>query len=1036
MSQLMRKSSALSLARHSAIAAAVGLLVASGSVHAQSTTNGTVYGTISASAGSTLLLENLGTGAKRTLTLDSNGSFQATALPPGRYKATLSSGGKVVSTEQIEVFAGQGSELKFSASNVLQTVEVVGRRKTIDVSRSNGGATFSAQEIARLPVRQDVASVVQLAPNTTQADFRYGKNAASFGGSGSSENAVYINGFTATNGLFQVGYSSLPFGSIAQTNVITGGYGAEFGRSTGGVINIVTKSGSNEFEVGGGFSFAPDSLRSKPRNIMYPNTGAPRNAATDGQVFYYREGDKRDEQVYNLYASGPIIKDKLFFYVAAEMGTNKQETARSASSSTSAGTNGWLKETTKVPRSFLKLDWNITDDHKVEFTGIRDKTKVDAKYYGLDYKTLQPNNIQNGGATFVNYNAGVPFLSATGAAMAAGQGADMNIIKYTGYLTDDLTVQALVGTSKTVRNQTPVGYIPGLYPIAAAEAARAPGINYTPTQVQGFTSNLLRDDAYDKNKGFRLDVEYKLNAQHTLRAGLDSNHIKATNGSSAAGGGGYTYLRTDKPGEILAGMDKAPNSTGSPLGALGYYVNETHYVDGATPQVRQAAQYIEDRYQVTKNLLVTVGLRNEQFRNTNSDDKTIVEKTRQLAPRLSTAWDVYGDSSFKIFGTAGRYHLQIPANLAVRFAGGSLNTSNFYTYTGVDPATGAPIGKVALGGVYSPNNELGVPPDPRGIAATDIKSNTQDEFTLGFEKALTPDWVGGMRINVRKLVSSIDDVSDTRPISAILAKTSQAEADYFAGHWNGALFNPGRTNTFLVPVDAKGTLREVTVPWSAWGFPEGVKRNYLALDFSLEHPMKNGWYGKVNYTWSRSRGNTEGQQKSDNGQADVSFTSVWDFPDLMLNSNGPLPNMRKHQIKAFGVYEFSDQISVSGNALIASGRPRSCTANLPPEQDSAGIGGYGSIFFVCPGAVGRGGLGWLPWETRLDAALMYRPSFIKGLTLKAEVFNIFNKQTVTAVNEALNVANQGTAVSPTSQMEQNYTMPRAVQFSAQYSHKF
>lgn len=1013
------------------VAGSTGVFIAP-SAFAQSTTNGTIYGQVKSDSGLTVVIENAGTGTKRTLTPNADGRFLATALPPGKYKVSALIAGKAIRTEEVEVLAGQGVEANLSAS--IATVEVVGRVSRIDVSQSNSGATFTAKDIERLSVQPTLASVVQLAPNTTKADFRYGNNAASFGGSGSSENAIYINGFTVTNGLYQVGYSSLPFGSVSQINILTGGYGAEFGRSTGGVINITTKSGSNDFEFSAGISASPNALRAKARNLMYPNTGTANNAATDGKIHYYNEANTRSEQTVNVSLSGPIIKDKLFFYAALEENRYDQQATRLSRASTTAASSGWLEQSSVVPRGLLKLDWNITDNHHLEYTGIRDKSKIDDKYFGFDYNSLQRNYVQRGGASFVNYASGVPFQTATGAALAAAQGADLNIIKYTGYLSDALTLQALYGTSKTVRQQQPVGYIPGLYPITAALNNRAPGVSYIPSQVQGFTSSLLRDGAMDENVGLRFDLEYKLNTQHTLRAGVDSNHIKAVNGTSSAGGGGWTYLKATDPAEILAGMTAAPNSTGSPLGAQGYYVDETHVSAGSTPQVRQAAQYIEDRFQVTKDLLLTFGLRNEQFTNTNQDDKPIIEKKRQLAPRFSAAWNVNGDSSLKVFGTAGRYHLQIPANLAVRFAGGSLNTERYYTYTGVDPVTGAPQGAVAIGSVYSPNREFGVPPDPRTIAATDIKSNTQDEFSLGFEKALNRDWNAGVRINYRNLVSSIDDVSDTRPIAA---KLSGAEKTYFENNWNGALFNPGTSNTFLVPVDAQGTLRKVTVAWDEWGFPEGLKRQYMALDFMLEHPFRNGWYGKVNYTWAKSTGNTEGQQKSDNGQADVGFTSVWDFPDIMLNSNGPLPNTRRHQIKAYGVYELTQEFAVSGNFLTMSGRPRSCTANLPTAQDTAGIGGgYGSIFFVCPGAVGRGALGTLPWETRLDLGFMYKPQWFPGLMAKLDIYNIADRQTVTSINEELNTRGAGSAVNGLSQQEQNYTSPRAMTISVQYNKKF
>jgi hypothetical protein len=1013
----------------------IGLAGVSGAF-AQSTTTGTIYGQVKAEPGTTITLENVGTGAKRTLTPDTNGRFQATALPPGTYKVSVLSGNAVVRTDLVDLLAGQGSEVDFTAAATgTQRIDVVGRIKTIDVSQSNSGATFTARELERLPIQQTVASVVQLAPNTTKADFRYGNNAASFGGSGSSENAIYLNGFTITNGLYQVGYSSLPFGAISQINVLTGGYGAEFGRSTGGVINITTKSGTNDYEFSAGLSISPSALRAKPKNIVYPMTGTANNAATDGKIYYYKQGDNRDEQTFNLSMSGPIIKDKLFFYAGAELSQYEQSTTRSSSASTSAGTTGWLQQFSNVPRGILKLDWHITDNHLLEYTGVRDKSKVEDNFYGFNYATLTPGTTKTGGASFVNYAAGVPFLTATGAAMSAAQGADLNILKYTGYLTDDLTIQALIGTSKTPRKQTPIGLIPGQYQVTAPINSRAPGINYIPTQPQLVTGSILRDGAEDTNTGGRFDIEYKLTRQHTLRGGIDSNNIKAVNGNALAGGGRWDYLKTPNGTDLLAGMTATPGSTGSPLGALGYYVDEVKQVTGGTPQVKQAAQYIEDRFQVTPNLLVTLGLRNEQFNNLNSTGESIIKKDRQLAPRLSAAWDVNGDASMKVFGTAGRYHLQIPANLAVRFASGSLNTERFYTYTGVDPVTGAPLGLVPIGNVYSANREFGVPPDARTIAATDIKSNTQDEFTIGFEKALSREWNGGMRFNYRKLVSSIDDVSDTRPIAAKL--TNPAEAAYFSNNWNGALFNPGQSNTFLVPVDANGTLRQVTVAWNEWGFPESLKRTYWALDFMLEHPFRNGWYGKINYTLSKSTGNTEGQQKSDNGQADVGFTSVWDFPELMINSNGPLPNSRRHQIKAYGVYQLTSELSVSGNFQAASGRPRSCTANLPAAQDPLGIGGqYGSIFFVCPNAPGRGALGTLPWETRLDLGFAFRPEALPGLTMKVDIYNVFNKQTVTSINEELNLRAAGATVSGLSQQEQNYSAPRAVTFAAQYTKKF
>lgn len=999
-------------------------------VMAQSNATGNIIGKIAPDASASVQIVGSDNGFKRTISPDASGTFRITSLPVGNYKVTLLKGSSVVSTQDVEVRIGQESEV---ALQQVQTVNVTSRRRAIDVTSSNSGSSFNSRELATLPLAPTVANIVQLAGGTTRADSRYGNNAASFGGSSASENAAYINGFPVTNSLYQVGYSSLPFGSIAEAQIITGGYGAEFGRSTGGVVNITTKSGTNNWEFGAGFTYAPDSLRGKAKNIMFPNTGA--NPKTDGKIYNYREGDKLTEKVYNAYVSGPLIKDKLFIYLGGEFTRMDRETARLASTSTVNNQTGWLVQKSDVPRYIAKIDWNITDNNRLEYTHISDESKVNDQYYGFNYDTKQRGYVQNGGARFKNYSAGVLFLNATGAALAAAQGSNIDILKLTSYVTDDLTVQALIGQAKTQREQNPFGYIPGLRPIVASPGNQVPGVNYQPSQVQGFSSALLRDGAQDTNRGYRLDLEYKLAKQHTIRGGLDHNKINALNGTEAAGGGTWTYLKTD-PNTVLSGHNISP-AAGGGYGAQGYYVRENLQRGGSTPSVVQSAQYIEDRYQATENLVVTLGLRNESFKNMNGIGETFVEQKNMLAPRLNAAWNVYGDGSLKVFGTAGRYFMQLPANMAVRFAGASLNTDRFYTYTGVNPTTGAPLGLNPISNVVSANNEFGQEKRANELASTNLKAHFQDEINLGFEKALTPDFNGGIKFTYRKLKNTIDDYSDPRAISA---KLTGAEKEYFDDHgWNGALFNPGKDNTFMIPVGPNGAQRAVTITAADAGFPEQAKRTYTALEFMLEHPMRNGWYGKMNYTWSRSEGNQEGQTKSDNGQADVGFSSGWDFPETMVNGSGLLPNNRTHQLKTYGYYEFTSQFGVGGNLLVATGRPMSRTCNIPAAMDQQGLGlsQYGSIFFLCPtGPNGRGAYGTLPTEMRLDLNFIYKPEQVKGVVLKVDVLNATNRQVAQSIDEAYNTSAAGTAVSPTAGMVNAYSNPRTVRLSAQYSHKF
>jgi outer membrane receptor for ferrienterochelin and colicin len=167
-------------------------------------------------------------------------------VPTGTYTVSLIRKGSVVTKQDgVEVRLSEGVEVDLTG---LQTVVVVGNRAArIDIKSATAAAVFTSADLQRLPVANNLGAVIQLAPNTTKGDSRYGGgNAPSFGGASASENAYYINGFPVTTLLTQVGFSQLPFNAIGQAQVLTGGYGAEFGRSTGGVVNLITKRGTNQ----------------------------------------------------------------------------------------------------------------------------------------------------------------------------------------------------------------------------------------------------------------------------------------------------------------------------------------------------------------------------------------------------------------------------------------------------------------------------------------------------------------------------------------------------------------------------------------------------------------------------------------------------------------------------------------------------------------------------------------------------------------------------------------------------------------------
>jgi hypothetical protein len=991
-------------------------------VMAQSNATGNIVGDVAAPAGASVQLTNLDTGLKRTMTLDARGHYQATALPVGRYRVELVRGGRVEGTQEVEVFIGQGADASFAGANVAK-VEVTGRRSRIDVTNTTNGSTFTARELAKLPVAPSVGAIIQLTPGTTRGDSRYGDiNAPSIGGASASENAFYINGFPTTNVLLQVGSSELPFGAIAQAQVLTGGYGAEFGRSVGGVVNITTKSGTNNWEVGAQYTMQPNNWRATEKNLYYEKIGQPNTANTDGKVIFYNAANEVTRRSYSVYFGGPIIKDKLFIFADAEyIKTNIQDTRVANTGRTDATPNGWETIANRVDRSLVKVDWNITDNHRLEWTNIKDDPESDRKYYSFNYNTLVRGTTQTGGNEFKSWGP-----TPAGAA----QGAKTDILKYTGNLTDDLTLTALGGKSRVEHVNILFGQVPGLFQTTQSADGRAPGITY-PT-VQLAAGNALAAGAFDEQKVYRLDLEYKLGS-HTLRAGLDHDKISSKAGTEIAGGGRWDYLKMTIPTEKPHPLASSPASGGG-LGTQGYYVEKVLLNNVSTPTVDQAAQYIEDRWQVTKDILVSLGLRNEQFTNFNGEGRAYYSQRHQLAPRLGFSWDVNGDASLKVSGNAGRYHLQLPTNVAVRGAGQSLNAQQYYTYTGVDQATGAPIGLNPISPLVSANNEFGQAVPPEVVAAVDMKSHYQDEVSLGFEKAWSPDLNFGAKATYRKLKSTVDDFCDDRPF----IKYAQAHGiDSSNFSFRCALFNPGIANTFNVEYGGPGKpLTTITLSATELGY-DPMTRTYKAIDMFVEHPLRNGWYGRVNYTLSKNEGNSEGQLLSDIGQADVGTTQVFDFPEIGLYSQGLLPNDRLHQIKAFGFYELTPEFSLGGNFLYASGRPRNCKGRLGdayPASDPARA--YGSAFFFCNGQPApRGTLGRLDYDMRVDLTVGYRPAMLKDLSIKMEVFNVLNRQSVQNIEERYNVADT-TQIATTYGRTVSYTPPRYARLTVEYNHKF
>lgn len=257
--------------RHLTLAVALALGLASGAAFAQSTV-GTIYGT--ADSGAIVQIQNLGSGLSRSTTTGSDGKFSLGSLPPGNYRVTLTANGQTT-TRDVRVVAGQGFNLNLaraeSAENLGSIQVTANASPSIDVSSVETTTVFTAQQIHNLPIPRNQSAVALLSPGTVAADPGFGSGMMSkgnitpnlpvFNGASAAENSYYVNGFNVTNQFQTLTFSDVPFEGIAQEEVKSGGYGAEFGNSTGGVISVITKRGTNTWKGGAKIQYTPGGGR-------------------------------------------------------------------------------------------------------------------------------------------------------------------------------------------------------------------------------------------------------------------------------------------------------------------------------------------------------------------------------------------------------------------------------------------------------------------------------------------------------------------------------------------------------------------------------------------------------------------------------------------------------------------------------------------------------------------------------------------------------------------------------------------------------
>ena len=960
----------------------VGLLTPT-EVRAQSNTDGAISGKISTAVGTggSVTITNKSTGVTWTATPEADGSFRAGSLPPGPYSLSYTNGAGATIVRETEVRVGSTTPVSFSTADSVEMERFVVTGNTInpvDFERTESVTVFTDKLLKEIPVAQNVSAVALLAPGTTQGDSAFG-NLISFGGASVAENAYFINGFNVSNFRNGLDPSSIPFEFYDQFEVKTGAYSAEFGRSTGGVVNATTKSGTNEFHGGVSIYWTPARLRSTNPDVYYKDE--------DGstQNYTYNSQDSRDTKTLNFWASGPIIKNMLFFYGIYTVRKDK------VNNYATAGTEFWDQKDGD-PFWGGKIDFFPFKGHHFEYTAFSDKSAIDTDVYPYDLAT---NKIDR---------------SAPPSKLYSKAGGRNDIIRYTGKLTEDLTVSALYGKNHADKaNGSTADFDPGVYDTRTGHADWLSG-----------NPDLLVEAGYDEREALRFDVEYKFNllGSHRLRAGYDTEDNLSYSKSQYTGGVYWRYYTTTPGAKV--------NGATIPEGVT-QVVRERKITNEGSFGVKTTAMYLEDNWTLLNDrLLLRLGVRNESFENKNVAGDVFIKIDRQLAPRLGVSYDLFGDKKTKLFANYGRYHLPIASNTNIRLAGAENFTQEYYILNSIN-SNFTPVKGAKLGGttVYSDGSIK----DEAYIVDKNIKPMYQDEWMIGVQHELNKLWTVGTRFITRDLKTSIDDVIVDHALAAYAARKGITNWNEPGAH-EYVLANPGSPISYLYDIDGDGDDDQVDLTVADLGFDKAT-RKYYAVELFFERMWDKKWNLQGSYTWSHSYGNTEGWVKSDNGQDDAGLTSAFDAIGLMANGAGDLPNDRRHQFKLFGSYAITKELSVGANTRLTSGRPRNKLGYYPYDLDPIAYG-YGAEAFWTGGLGGkanpRGSAGRGAWTFTADLSLSYKPTWGKGhLNFGLDVFNVLNRHGVTEVVEQAELDED--YANPRFGLAKSWQAPRSVRLS-------
>ena len=638
----------------------------------------------------------------RTSVTDASGTYRLVLLPPGTYKVTAGLQGfaKIESTVIVNLGKTTSGDFKLRPTATAEVV-VTGAAPLIDQESATIGNNIDSRQIKSLPTGRDYSSVVQISAGVSQQT----SNTAAFAntivinGSTGLENGFVVDGVNTTGVEYGQQGKDLNYEFIQEVEVKTGRYQAEFGGSTGGIVNVITKSGGNEFH-GEGFVYYSN-------NTVQASNKHPE----DSELFSFVSGYNRLDYGFDL--GGFALKDKLWFFGAYDRVQNT--TKQTLTSGPNAGQPADTDSHTTLGSA--KLTWMANASNSIIASYFQDPRG--------------DTGAVNDGAHPVNG----PYTSFIGLQKLGG--SDYSL-RYNGIFGSNWVVSAQ-GALHQEQNSVDPG-LPG-----------GDDIQYvnTLTNLQEGGFGLIQEKKFKRWLGDLSVTKYL--GPNEIKGGFGYTSDQADVIKRMSGGQQVTIYPND--------MDPSQPVYSHfywtiPTASLPDNVPTSEL--NASPYHRTYSFYLQDTITALPNLTFNVGLRYDNQQIFSSDGTRQINLTGSWAPRIGFTWDPTKDNKSKVFGSFGYFYEQVPMDLVIR----SYSSERQPVIYNFDPTSIVPdVNAATIIGDTSAISQGGgkILGGFNDLTDAGLKGQYLREGVFGVEREIVPSFAVGARYVYRDLPRVVED---------------------------------------------------------------------------------------------------------------------------------------------------------------------------------------------------------------------------------------------------------------------------------------